>query len=597
MMNYRIMLRRAGLTALPALLLVIGLACERSDKPSETGSTTLAPFTPPEIDLEPLPPKLKERVTKLLELIQQTPAAADPVGALGAIYYVYGQPAAAAQCFAQAGKAAPETMHWRYYEGLAAEGAGLSEAAVKAFEKALELDANYLHAYVRLAGLLIESDRERAERLLRRALELNPRDALAIQTLGRCLEASGDSAGALRQYQEALTISPNYADAHEGAARVYAAMGRDAEAEKHKQLGTGGNVPIGDDFLLTLLYRQGFHLDALLHFAAAAAERGRFSEADQSLLQATEADLEGVATHEVTAYVRMLEERYEEAAAEYLAALELKPEMIELRARLADVLARQEKFSEAEAEFCKVLESDPDDAFALERYSRLLMVERRAEEAEKLLRDAVARRPNEAWLYLQLGTVLFHAGKDDDAVEALKKCLASAPDTVEGLYTLGLAEQRRGNEGEALKHWGRVVELVPGYIDAHLRLASSAIQHKDLKAAERYLREALAHNPDYASFNNSLAWLLATSPDDAQRNGAEALRLAEKACRTTENKQHVYLDTLAAAQAEQGLFEEAASTMQNALELAQQENNAATIEAYERRLELYQRKEPYREGR
>ena len=597
MLSYRKMFSRAGCILMPALLLLLGFGCERqsdktSTKPEETAS---AAWSAPQIDLEKFPPKLQERVKKTLELIKQTPDAADPVGALGAICYAYGEYAAAEQCYEKTCANAPDTMHWRYYQGLAAEAAGMKEKAIKAYERALELDANYQYIYVRLAGLLVESDHERAERLCRRALEIKPDDALSLYTLGRCLETAGNASDALHEYEEALKIAPKYRDAHEAAARLCAAAERTEEAEKHKEAAEHGTVPIGEDTLLTVLYRQGFHLDALLHHAAAAAERGLFTDADQSLSQAAEADRMGAATHEVTGYVRMLEKRYEEAATEYRAALELKPELTELRGRLADVLALQNKFPEAEVEFHKVLEKNPDDAFALEHLARLLMVLKRADEAEKLLRDARERHPDEAWLSLQLGIVLSNSDKFSEAAEAYKRCLELAPDSADANYHLGLVEERLGDVAAAVEHWGRAVELYPSYVDAHLRLTNAALQRHDLKAAEQCLRNAMAHNPDVPSFSNSLAWLLATSPADAQRNGEEAVRLAEKACRLTDNLQHVYLDTLAAAQAELGKFEEAATSEQKAIELAQKDKNAELVQAYEKRLTLYKDKKPYRE--
>jgi tetratricopeptide (TPR) repeat protein len=575
-------------------------ACERQPAPpAQTTAPPAAPaFTPPQVNLAAIPPKLQPRVQTLLDQIKQTPQAAEPVGALGSICYVYGDFAAAEPCFARARALAPETMHWAYYEGLAADGAGRKEPAIKAYERALELDANYLPVYVRLAKLLTDTDRERAERLCRRAVELNPRDPSAAQALGRCLEAAGDNAGALKQYEESLKLAPNYRDAHEGMTRVLTALGRTEEAEQHKALAARGSLPIGEDMLFALLLRQGFHLDGLLHYAVAVAEKGMFAEADKSLEKAAEVDADGVATAQVTGYIRALEGRYEEAATEYRKALETKPELVELRGRLADVLARQEKYAEAETEFRAVLEKSPDDAFALESYSRLLMVLKRPDDAEKLMRDAIARRPDEAWLYLTLGEILLNADKDFPAFEAFNKTVELTPESAVAIYNLGLIEQRRGDNAKAMEHWKKAVELAPGYLDAHIRLAGTAIQEKDYKAAEQYLRAALTQSPDHPGFNNSLAWLLATSPDDAQRNGEEALRLAEKTCRLTDRKQHAYLDTLAAAQAEAGQFEEAAKTEQTAIDMAPTDANAAaSVEAYKKRLALYEQKQPYREAK
>ena len=58
---------------------------------------------------------------------------------------------------------------------------------------------------------------------------------------------------------------------------------------------------------------------------------------------------------------------------------------------------------------------------------------------------------------------------------------------------------------------------------------------------------------------DELAWLLATYPDSKSRDGAEAVRLAERACDLTERRILALLDTLAAAYAETGDFPRAIS--------------------------------------
>jgi membrane associated rhomboid family serine protease len=64
---------------------------------------------------------------------------------------------------------------------------------------------------------------------------------------------------------------------------------------------------------------------------------------------------------------------------------------------------------------------------------------------------------------------------------------------------------------------------------------------------------------------NTIAWRLATSPHDHLRDGAKAVTIASRACEADGWKTAAYLDTLAAAHAESGNFDEAAKWMQRAL--------------------------------
>ena len=68
---------------------------------------------------------------------------------------------------------------------------------------------------------------------------------------------------------------------------------------------------------------------------------------------------------------------------------------------------------------------------------------------------------------------------------------------------------------------------------------------------------------------DELAWLLATYPDSNSRDGAEAVRLAERACALTDRRVPAFLATLAAAYAEAGDFPRAIAAGEEALKRAQ----------------------------
>jgi len=94
---------------------------------------------------------------------------------------------------------------------------------------------------------------------------------------------------------------------------------------------------------------------------------------------------------------------------------------------------------------------------------------------------------------------------------------------------------------------------------------------------------------------NDTAWVLATSRDDALRNGAAALPLAEHAVQLTSAGEPAILGTLAAVYAETGRFEKAIELEQRAAELASQQGNAALAQSLTARLALYQDKTPIRQ--
>lgn len=159
------------------------------------------------------------------------------------------------------------------------------------------------------------------------------------------------------------------------------------------------------------------------------------------------------------------------------------------------------------------------------------------------------------------------------------------------------------NRAEAWLHTGRpekavedlseVVKRRPGPSAFNSRGVARA-EAGDYPGAAADYAAALAGDPDGGYVLNNLAWLLATCPDDKVRDGKRAVELATKACERTGWKLANNVDTLAAAHAEAGDFEQAVKYQKQALD---DRAFAATAGAAARdRVKLYAAGKPYREA-
>jgi Flp pilus assembly protein TadD len=110
-----------------------------------------------------------------------------------------------------------------------------------------------------------------------------------------------------------------------------------------------------------------------------------------------------------------------------------------------------------------------------------------------------------------------------------------------------------------------------------------------------HYREALRLRPDWPEALNNLAWLLATHSQAEWRNGAEAVRLAERACALTGYQKAMFVGTLAAACAEAGRFAEAVKTAERAHALATAANENDLADTNQKLLERYRQGKPYHE--
>lgn len=152
-----------------------------------------------------------------------------------------------------------------------------------------------------------------------------------------------------------------------------------------------------------------------------------------------------------------------------------------------------------------------------------------------------------------------------------------------------------GRTDEALNHLEQALDLRPDYAQVHGKIAQLLTAcGKTREAIERY-REALRHKPDLPEALNNLSWTLATSPDDSLRNGAEAVRLGERACEVTHWQKTIYIGTLAAAYAEAGRFDDAIRTAEKARALALETGEIDLAEKNLQLLNLYRAGKPFRE--
>ena len=110
---------------------------------------------------------------------------------------------------------------------------------------------------------------------------------------------------------------------------------------------------------------------------------------------------------------------------------------------------------------------------------------------------------------------------------------------------------------------------------------NNAVAHTNLgnllpgREAVPHYEQALAIDPRSPLPINNLAWVLATHPDAAVRNGARAVELAFNAAQSTGATDPIYLRTLAAAYAETGSFNDATRIASAAVPLAESVGNEA----------------------
>jgi tetratricopeptide (TPR) repeat protein len=218
----------------------------------------------------------------------------------------------------------------------------------------------------------------------------------------------------------------------------------------------------------------------------------------------------------------------------------------------------------------------------------------RIPETIRHLKRATQLNPSWAQPHSDLGVALLLQGEYAEASRSLERAVELMPLRAESWNDLGATYLQLGRLEQAQQAFERAVTLKPTYAMAHYNLAQLLARLDRNREAIERLRLAVKAEPDSATFLENLAWFLATCPEDALRNGPEAVRLAEQVCRKTAYQQPSCLDALAAAYAEVGRFEEAVQTSELARRLAALAGDSDLARQIDERLDLYRSQHAYR---
>ncbi len=127
-------------------------------------------------------------------------------------------------------------QYWHHSEGMRLESDGRIQEAIKFYEKAIELDAEFVQPHVNLVAALGRLTRfEQAESHYRRALELNSGTAELHNNWGTIQALRNRPREAAESFRRALEINPLSADGHFNLGSMLNQIGLATEAVHHFQ--------------------------------------------------------------------------------------------------------------------------------------------------------------------------------------------------------------------------------------------------------------------------------------------------------------------------------------------------------------------------
>ncbi len=313
------------------------------------------------------------------------------------------------------------------------------------------------------------------------------------------------------------------------------------------------------------------------------------------------------------------------AARQYEKVLEVLPESEKALMSSASILGELGQLEKAKVQLEKLLTINPDSADARMTLGGVYLKKNKLLMAKKQYDQAIRLAPEDPRLFFNRAIVNTRLNSQQDALDDFNAAIIQKPDFTEAQFQRGLLLEKMGRPSVALHDFDDVILAKPkfgmaykrrgiarfklGMLEESLHDFSQAIKLLPPEA-ELYNNRGMAYTAlrnygfaitDYKRalevnqeeapqvFNN-LAWLLATCADSEHRNGELALQYAKQACELSQWSYYGALDTLAAAYAEVGRFEDAIRWQKRAIAYAPEENKPEL----QQRLDLYEKKQPYR---
>jgi predicted O-linked N-acetylglucosamine transferase (SPINDLY family) len=344
----------------------------------------------------------------------------------------------------------------------------------------IKADPNHFGSVYLLGVLALQrGENVPAIELIKRALSIRPDYAEAHNNLGNAFKSQGAFEAAIGHYEQALRLKPDYAEAYNNAGTAFKAQGEldRAVVSYERALALKPEYPEALNNLGNALVDQRKVADAVASYNRALVLRPEYFEAHNNL---------GTALMELGLP--------DEAIAHYQRALKINPDFAEAHNNIGNALSRRYEFSEAIAHYQRSLALKPDYVDARSNLGRAFQEQGLFDEAFGQYQLALALNPHHAATRTNRGSLFFMQDRLDEAIAEHKLALESNPDFAEAHNNLGVALLEFGKSDEAIVCHERALALTPHSSEARLELCMA--QLPVLYAEEREINKRRARYQD-----------------------------------------------------------------------------------------------------
>lgn len=231
------------------------------------------------------------------------------------------------------------------------------------------------------------------------------------------------------------------------------------------------------------------------------------------------------------------------------------------------------------------------------QYMQAVLLESQRKPAEALLALESCRALNPSDFRVRSDLAKAYLKRQDFAAAEVELLAATKinPQDLKTRRDLAVCLSQQDKLGPAILQFKQLLKLYPRDAVTHFHYATALRKSGQWANAVQSYQRALQLQPNLFLAANNLAWILSTHPDDTLRDGKLAVSVAERLCQQTKLTVPEFLDTLAAAYAEVGQFENAVKALERAIGIHEQRKAIERTPPLNIRKQLYLQKKPFRD--
>lgn len=223
------------------------------------------------------------------------------------------------------------------------------------------------------------------------------------------------------------------------------------------------------------------------------------------------------------------------------------------------------KYDLALADLDASLKIKPENAHIYVNRGNIWRLKHEYDKALKDLDHAIRLEKTNANAFKIRGLIFYQTQQYQKSIDDLSEAIRIQPNMISALNARGIAYRDQNRTDLALQDFNQAIKLNNFVSEVFSNRAGIWEAQKKYQSAIQDYQRAIELNPTSAVPQNDLAWLYATCTDQNFRNSSAAVTHAEKACKLTQNSDVNMLDTLATAYYENGQFDKAVKSLNQAI--------------------------------